>query len=63
MKMRRALIRAVEKQAALADRLESLSQAYTDQNMPLVEELIRTIYEPPRLHSGDIESLGERSTF
>ena len=61
--MRRALIRAVEKQAALADRLDSLRTAFGDGDTAGLQALMQQRSEPRRTFSGDIESLGERSRF
>lgn len=63
LKMRRALIRAVEKQAAVTDRLESIKYAIGENDMKTVKELVQQNPERLKGIGGDIESLGERDHF
>ena len=60
--MRRALIRAVEKQAALAEKLDSVQSAFGEGDMASVGDLIKGPISPRNI-GGDIESLGERRLY
>lgn len=67
LKMRRALIRAVEKHAAVSDRLDSIKYAVAENDFARAIELAREQVIDYTQHSkrlgGDIESLGERDVF
>ena len=61
--MRRALIRAVEKQAAITDRLESIKYAVGENDLAAVKKLVQENLKQIKGLGGDIESLGERDLF
>lgn len=61
--MRRALIRAVEKQAAVTDRLESIKYAIGENDFNAVKGLVQQNLDRIKGIGGDIESLGERDQF
>lgn len=61
--MKRALIRSVEKQAALRDRLESVRAAHDGGDMASLAGLVQRSPITQAQHRGDIESLGERIIF
>ncbi len=63
MKAKRALLRSVEKQAGMAEKLESLKSAVADGNLAGAEELLTVAVEKQKGLGGDIESLGERDLF
>ena len=63
LKMRRALIRAVEKQAAVTDRLESIKYAIGEDDITAVKSLVQENLKQIKQVGGDIESLGERELF
>ena len=61
--MRRALIRAVEKQAAVTDRLESIKYAVGESDLNAARLLVQENLKQVKGLGGDIESLGERDLF
>lgn len=63
LKAKRALLRSVEKQAAMAEKLDSLKSAVADGNLAGAEQLLVLPVEKPKGLGGDIESLGERDIF
>eukprot|EP00884_Botryococcus_braunii_P019512 jgi/Botrbrau1/6244/Bobra.0109s0038.1 len=63
LKAKRALLRSVEKQAAMAEKLDSLQYAVADGNLAGAEQLLVLPMEKPKGLGGDIESLGERDLF
>ena len=63
LKMRRALIRAVEKQAAVTDRFESIKYAVAQNDFARAKSLVNDNFQKPKQFGGDIESLGERNMF
>jgi hypothetical protein len=60
--MRRALIRAVEKQASVTDKLDSIKYAVTEGEFDRIKSLMEDS-KSPNEHGGDIESLGERNLY
>ena len=60
--MRRALIRAVEKQAFATDKLDSINAAVTEGEFERIQAIIDDT-RPFTEHGGDIESLGERNLY
>lgn len=61
--MRRALIRAVEKQAAVTDQLESIKDAFDQNDFAAAKALVQENLKQVKSFGGDIESLGERNLF
>ncbi len=62
LKMRRALIRAVEKQASVTDKLDSIKYAVTEGEFQRIKGIMEES-KPANEHGGDIESLGERNLY
>ncbi len=65
LKTRRALLRSVEKQAHMADRLDSLKSAVTEGDLANATSLLLTSSPigKGRSNNGNTESLGERETY
>lgn len=65
LKMRRALLRSIEKQAGMASKIDEMRDAFRNGNTEGITGLLDAAKQarPQASFSGDIESLGERQVF
>ena len=65
LKTRRALLRSVEKQAYMSERLDSVKSAVSEGELQVAASLLLTSSPANRTRSagGNTESLGERETY
>lgn len=65
LKTRRALLRSVEKQAHMSERLDSVKSAVSEGELEIAASLLLTSSPANRTRSagGNTESLGERETY
>ena len=66
LKMRRALLRSIEKQAGMASKIDEMRDAFKEGNTEGITGLLDAVQENRSRgdsFGGDIESLGERRNF